>query len=259
MVSYPLFDIPNHIIVDTVEYVTWINRVFTWYVAPVVEDCEDGSDEAFCVHGETCDGFTCNNGESDYCLPVYVRCNGVYDCPGHEDEMDFLAGVPLLPVTSHWKFYSQTGICIPLPITRKAFGGRDYSFGVMIVFNFVLFLLIAAGQAIIFWSVRRNTLSVETTRKSQDLTIARRLITVAVSDFLCWFPIGLLGLMAGAGVPVPSDFNVVTAIFVLPLNSALNPFLYTYNLLVEKRRKVREGRLLKLLESQLTLEDSSVS
>ena len=22
-----------------------------------------------------------------YCLPVYVRCNGVYDCPGHEDEV----------------------------------------------------------------------------------------------------------------------------------------------------------------------------
>ena len=24
--------------------------------------------------------------EKDYCLPVFVRCNGVYDCPGHEDE-----------------------------------------------------------------------------------------------------------------------------------------------------------------------------
>ena len=24
--------------------------------------------------------------DKDYCLPVFVRCNGVYDCPGHEDE-----------------------------------------------------------------------------------------------------------------------------------------------------------------------------
>ena len=24
--------------------------------------------------------------DKDLCLPVYVRCNGVYDCPGHEDE-----------------------------------------------------------------------------------------------------------------------------------------------------------------------------
>ena len=22
----------------------------------------------------------------DYCLPIFVRCNGIYDCPGHEDE-----------------------------------------------------------------------------------------------------------------------------------------------------------------------------
>ncbi|PVD27169.1 hypothetical protein C0Q70_12323 [Pomacea canaliculata] len=27
-------------------------------------------------------------GDSAYCLPVYVRCNGVYDCPTHEDEED---------------------------------------------------------------------------------------------------------------------------------------------------------------------------
>ena len=26
-----------------------------------------------------------------------------------------LATVPLLPMTSHWEYYSQTGICIPLP------------------------------------------------------------------------------------------------------------------------------------------------
>ena len=26
--------------------------------------------------------------DKDYCLPVFVRCNGVYDCPGHEDEKD---------------------------------------------------------------------------------------------------------------------------------------------------------------------------
>nr|KAG5686643.1 hypothetical protein BaRGS_013430 [Batillaria attramentaria] len=124
----------------------------------------------------------------------------------------------------------------------------------MIVFNFVLFLLIAAGQAFVYWSVRINTMATDSTKKSQDLTIARRLITVAVTDFLCWFPIGLLGLMAATGVPVPGEFNVITAIFVLPLNSALNPFLYTYNVLAERRRKSREEELLKLLETQLLSE-----
>nr|KAG5685517.1 hypothetical protein BaRGS_024254 [Batillaria attramentaria] len=149
-----------------------------------------------------------------------------------------LAVVPLLPVTSHWAFYSQTGICIPLPITRNSFRGHGYSFSVMIVLNFVLFLLIAAGQVFIYSSIRANSMSVaDTSRKSRDLAIARRLLSVVVSDFLCWFPIGFLGLLASYGTPIPSEVSVAIAVFVLPVNSALNPFLYTLNAVRERRRK----------------------
>nr|KAG5698364.1 hypothetical protein BaRGS_010950 [Batillaria attramentaria] len=121
----------------------------------------------------------------------------------------------------------------------------------MIVFNFCQFLLIAAGQAAIFRSVRANILTTDKNQKSKDITIARRLISVAVSDFLCWFPIGLLGLLASAGVPVPGEVNVIMAIFVLPFNSALNPFLYTFNLIMERRRENHEKKLLMAIEANL--------
>ena len=148
-----------------------------------------------------------------------------------------------------WRFYSQTGICIPLPVTRREFSGQAYSFGVMIVFNFVLFLLVASGQGFIYHSVRMNSMAAQTHQKVRDVTIARRLLTVALSDFLCWFPVGLLGLLASGGFPVPGEVNVAMAIFILPLNSALNPFLYTFNILLERRRKVKEIRILKYLEA----------
>ena len=155
-----------------------------------------------------------------------------------------LAVVPLLPVTSHWQFYRQKAICIPLPITRSDFAGRDYSFGVIVVLNFTLFLLIGVGQAFIFWSVRMNTMSAGvTTSKAKDMTVARRLFTVAMSDFCCWFPIGLLALLAARGTPVPGEVNVAMALFVLPLNSAINPFLYTLNILLERRRRAREQHI----------------
>ena len=163
-----------------------------------------------------------------------------------------LATVPLLPVTAHWNFYGQSGICIPLPVTRQTFPGHAYSFGVMIVFNFLLFMLIAVGQGFIYWSVKAGSRAVhDSSRRSKDLTIARRLITVAVPDFLCWFPIGLLGLLASNGSPVPGEVNVATAIIVLPVNSALNPFLYTLNTILEKRRRLEERRLQKLLLGRL--------
>ena len=163
-----------------------------------------------------------------------------------------VAGIPLLPSMSHWNFYSHTGICIPLPITRNDFAGHQYAFGVIIILNFFLFLLIAAGQASIFLSIRANRMSsLDSARKTQDLTIARRLFTIAMSDFLCWFPVGLLGLLASQGHSIPGELNVSMAIFVLPLNSALNPFLYNLNMILERRRLAREERFMRTLMEQI--------
>ena len=160
-----------------------------------------------------------------------------------------LASTPLLPMTKYWDFFGQTGICIPFPVTKQEFKGRAYSVGVFLVLNFILFLLIAAGQTFIYWSVQKNAFNTDSTKVSRDRTIARRLISVAVTDFLCWFPIGFCGLLALGDMPISGEVNVGLAIFVLPLNSALNPFMYTFNTVMEKRRKSREAVLVKWLES----------
>nr|KAG5698842.1 hypothetical protein BaRGS_019694 [Batillaria attramentaria] len=160
-----------------------------------------------------------------------------------------VAAVPLLPVTSHWEFYSQTGICISLPITSNDFAGHTDSFSVVIILNFVLFVMIAAGQVFIYWSIRTNSMTAsDTTKKSNDVTIARRQTTIAISDFLCWFPMGLLKLLE---TDVPGHVNATLAIIVLPINSALNPFLYTLNMLLERRRRAKERRVYRLVMSQL--------
>jgi hypothetical protein len=127
----------------------------------------------------------------------------------------------------------------------------------MIIVNFALFLMIAVGQAFIYWSVQKNAMAADTTRKTQDTIVTRRLITVAVSDFLCWFPIGLCGFLALAEVPIPGEVSVAMAIFVLTLNSALNPFLYTLNVVLERRRKRNEDRMLRILQDELVQEDNA--
>ena len=160
-----------------------------------------------------------------------------------------LAAIPLLPATSSWHFYSQTGICIPLPITRKDFPGHDYAFAVIIIFNFVLFVFIAAGQLAIYTAVRSQAMTDRNNsdRRSKDLALAKRLFAVMVSDFLCWFPIGLLGLLASRDVSISAEVNVVMAIFVLPLNSTLNPFLYSISTIQARRARAREEKLLRTL------------
>ena len=163
-----------------------------------------------------------------------------------------LAAVPLLPATSSWHFYSQTGICIPLPVTRQDFPGHDYAFAVMIIFNFALFVLIAVGQLVIYMAVRGQSMTEQSDsdRRRNDVTVAQRLFAVVVSDFVCWFPIGLLGLLASRDIPISGEVNVGLAIFVLPLNSALNPFLYSLSTILARRDRAREQKLLRKLMAE---------
>jgi hypothetical protein len=164
-----------------------------------------------------------------------------------------LAAVPLLPVTSLWALYGQTGLCIPLPVVQQQTPGQEYSRGVLVFFNFGLFICVAAGQAFIYWSVQESGMSTKSTRKSRDLTVAKRLFTVALTDFLSCFPIGLCGILAWTGWPIPAEVNVAMAMIFVPINAALNPFLYTFNVIVEKRTKSQMERLLhKMATDMLT-------
>ena len=162
-----------------------------------------------------------------------------------------LAAVPLLPFTADWEFYSQNGICLPLPITRRRFPGQGYTFAVFIVLNFSLFLLIGVGQMSILRAIRNTVFADRTQRRQQDTAIARRLLLIAVTDFCCWFPVGVMALLAVRGTPIPGIVNVATAVFVLPLNSALNPFLYTLNVVLRRRSKAREQRRIQTLMTSL--------
>nr|KAG5695012.1 hypothetical protein BaRGS_015836 [Batillaria attramentaria] len=167
-------------------------------------------------------------------LSVFVACSATW-VAGLT-----LAAFPLFQ--TDWEFYGQTGICLPLPITQRSFKGRSYAFNVFIVLNFVLFLVIGTGQALIFHNIHSSAMATTKDHRKQDTVIARRLFLIVCTDFGCWFPIGLMGLLATSGTSIPGVVNVLAAVFVMPINSALNPFLYTINALLERRRKKMEQK-----------------
>jgi hypothetical protein len=89
--------------------------------------------------------------------------------------------------------YETMTMMMMMIMISRAF--RDFG-QVMIALNFLLFLLVAAGQALIYRSLRVNAASGVRRSDAQDRTVARRLLAVVMTDFACWFPIGLLGIMA---------------------------------------------------------------
>ncbi|XP_045160759.2 G-protein coupled receptor GRL101-like [Mercenaria mercenaria] len=134
-------------------------------------------------------------------------------------------------------FYNKSGVCIALPLTRDRPPGWLYSVLIFVVLNFVTFLLITAGQWSIFTNVRksRKGLTKGSLARKRDLTVARNLLLVVATDFLCWFPIGCIGLMALSGHVISGDVYAWAAVFILPVNSALNPVLYTLTAILGKK------------------------
>ena len=99
---------------------------------------------------------------------------------------------------------------------------------------------------------RSNTiLSGNDLRKQQNINIARRLITIAITDFLCWCPVGLIGMLAWNGIKMPMGVNQALVTFVIPINSCMNPVLYTASKFIESRRQRKETKLLKEFKEKL--------
>ena len=169
----------------------------------------------------------------------------------------FMATLPLFTGSSDRRFYGHTGICIPLPVQRITVTGQVHTFRVVVVFNFILGTLVAVGQTFIYRKVtQRPTEPGALCRLPKDLTVARRLFTVVMSDSLSWFSIGVLALMVFNETPVSGEIRGAMAIIMLPLNSALNPLLYTVNVLMEKQRQAREVKLLKVLQAHAAAQQS---
>ena len=90
------------------------------------------------------------------------------------------------------------------------------------VYNSAAFVIIVCCYTKIYYSIRNSQVW-----NSTDYRMARRMSLLVFTDFLCWAPIIFFSLTAAFGHYFLSLEEVkVFTIFVLPLNSCANPFLY---------------------------------
>uniref|UniRef100_A0A8W8HLZ7 G-protein coupled receptors family 1 profile domain-containing protein n=2 Tax=Magallana TaxID=2171616 RepID=A0A8W8HLZ7_MAGGI len=105
--------------------------------------------------------------------------------------------------------------------------GWEYSVFVFLVLNFLSFLVIFISYLWMFLVAKQTTTAVRKSKAKSDNSMAKRMTLIVMSDFFCWVPIILLGFASLGGATVPPQVYAWVAVFVLPLNSAMNPVLYT--------------------------------
>ncbi|XP_041476257.1 G-protein coupled receptor GRL101-like [Lytechinus variegatus] len=160
--------------------------------------------------------------------------------------------------------YSLSDVCVGLPLIRKLtdfnsefdtytfsqFGHTRYniiasssistwqfSIAVFLGLNLISFVVILLCYIAIFFKVRltRKEVGRKAAGSSDDVRMALKMSLIVGTDFFCWMPIIVLGILVQSDVIIlSSDVYAWLVVFVLPINSSLNPFLYT---LIERLQK----------------------
>ncbi|XP_047106364.1 G-protein coupled receptor GRL101-like [Schistocerca piceifrons] len=140
----------------------------------------------------------------------------------------FLSGLPFIHVSYFKNFYGRSGVCLALHITPQKYNGWEYSVFVFLFLNLASFSVIAVGYTSMFVIARTTQQAAQMNQKTaESAVIARRMTLIVAADAACWMPIICLGILSLAGMTVPPQVYAWIAVFVLPLNAAINPILYT--------------------------------
>ena len=135
----------------------------------------------------------------------------------------------LLPVTNISYFgideYIRHGVCFLFNLTEGKVSGWEYATTIFVAFNMFALFYLAIGYSFTFVSVLTRTgLSSDV-----EVQLARKLALVVLTDCVCWIPPITIGIISLNGQPIDPQVSMWIAVFIFPINSSLNPFLYTFS------------------------------
>jgi hypothetical protein len=126
-------------------------------------------------------------------------------------------------------FYGSDSVCIFKYLVKTTDPQHLYSL-VILLLNFLCFLLITGCyiiiQQFVAKSSRRVAVKTNVNRK-RNLKLQTKISIIIATDFLCWTPFIVVCLLHFLEVIDASSWYPVFSIIILPLNSVINPLLYS--------------------------------
>ena len=112
--------------------------------------------------------------------------------------------------------------------------GLYFSVAIFIAFNMLCFLLIFTSYIGIIRTISRASKAVSRKREmAEEIRMTVKVSAIILTDFFCWFPICLVGVLVQIGlIKLPPSVFAWIVTLVLPINSAINPLLYTISIIL---------------------------
>ncbi|XP_071483695.1 G-protein coupled receptor GRL101-like [Diadema antillarum] len=164
--------------------------------------------------------------------------------------------------------YGLSDVCVGLPLIRKNSGLISvvdentlteigvvhhktvaaasestwlFSIALFLGVNLFCFSVVLIAYIIIFIWVRvtRNKAGRKDS-EGAEIKMAAKMSLLVGTDFFCWMPIIILGILVQSDiVTLSSDVYAWLVVFVLPINSSINPYLYTIVDATTRKQKLK--------------------
>ena len=123
-------------------------------------------------------------------------------------------------------YYGETSVCMPR--FYVAYGESSWEFTLaMMSLNFLSFVFIAVSYLIIYKQSTSSSANVGANRpNNQTTTMQKRIARIIATDFCCWIPICVMAFVR-LGVEFSDIVYQISAVLLLPINSAMNPILFS--------------------------------
>ena len=126
-------------------------------------------------------------------------------------------------------YYGATSICMPRFYVRYDEKSSEYTLSIITI-NFICFIFIALSYVII-WRISSESSNLLRKHKNKKKTarMSRRIARIVATDF-CWIPICIMTYVSLGSIFSEDSFLLayqISAVLLLPINSAINPFLFS--------------------------------
>ena len=171
--------------------------------------------------------------------------------------------VPSAIAGKYLKFYDNSHVCIGLPLALAFTGelkwislyslewvsykvvGHFYSTALFLGVNSACYLVVLVCYIEIVRAVGKSaTRAGRSPDMDQQLKLTKKATAIVATDFFCWAPIIILGILVQTRViTLPASVFAWCVTVVLPINSAINPYLYTIHDIISKYRREKCKKL----------------
>ena len=124
-------------------------------------------------------------------------------------------------------YYGGTSVCMPR--FYVAYGESSWEYTISIItLNFLSFVFIAVSYFIIYKYFSITSATSGSNKKNEEaITMQKRIARIILTDFCSWIPICIMAYVRLLGVEFSDIAYQISAVLLLPINSAMNPFLFS--------------------------------